>query len=237
MIDNISFLPGMNQQADCLIKAITLKNCSILVIGSGSEAIAVKLRKRYESLIYLAVQESESLLTSRIILGGEENIIVKLMDFEVTDFKDSQFDLVYAQASISNNARNKIIKEIKRILKPAGYFCAGEIVSFSENQPKFISDMFENSGISPLHSAKINDYYSSKGFQILFEKDLSYTLKDFYMNSIRMLKDAENNIDEGERSFYKKLVKKINHESNIYLQLGGDKFYGFKMLILKKEGK
>jgi ubiquinone/menaquinone biosynthesis C-methylase UbiE len=205
-----------------------------LVLGAGSEIIVKELRDKYESKINLIVEDSDTLLNLRLKLSEDKNIAVKLMDFSSTDFNDSEFDMVYAQASISNNARNKIVKEVKRILKPQGHFCIGEITSLTENQPKFIKDMFSSSGISPLPDNLINDYYLTRGFQVLFEKDLSYTLKDFYKNSSKMLKETESTFDEREKAFYKKLIKKINHESNIYLKLGGDNHYGFKMLLLRK---
>jgi SAM-dependent methyltransferase len=217
-----------------LFEVLKLNKGSILILGSGSEKIAEELSEKYDSQSVLIVEDSESLLNSRSRLAEGNKINVRLMDFSATDFKDSQFDLVYAQASISNNVRNKIVKEIKRILKPEGSFCVGEIIGFRQNQPKFIKDMFSSSNISPLNADQINDYYSSRGFQVLFEKDLSYTLKDFYLNSSNMLNEAESTLDEREKSFYKKLIKRFSHESNIYLKLAGDKHYGFKMLLLRK---
>lgn len=234
MQNNPFFLPGTDQQMKSLFEVLKLNKGSILILGSGSEKIAEELSEKYDSQSVLIVEDSESLLNSRSRVAEENKINVRLMDFSATDFKDSQFDLVYAQASISNNARNKIVKEIKRILKPEGSFCVGEIIGFSQNQPKFIQDMFSVSNISPLNADQINDYYSSRGFKVLFEKDLSYTLKDFYLNSSQMLNEAESTLDEREKSLYKKLIKKISHESNIYLKLGGDKHYGFKMLLLRK---
>ena len=43
-----------------------------------------------------------------------------------------------------------------------------------------------------------------------------------------------DNLTDKEKSFYKKLLSKISHESNAYLKLGADRYIGFKMLILKK---
>jgi len=227
------FLPGTDQQLKALFNLFSLNQGSILVLGSGSEKIAKNLKDRYESSVFLIVEDSDTLLNSRLSLSEEREITVKLMDFTATDFNDSEFDLIYAQASISNNSRNKIVKEIKRILKPQGHFCLGEIVSLIDSQPKFIKDMFTASNISPLSIDQINNYYSSRGFQILSEKDLSYTLKDFYSDSSQILKETGSKLDEQEKSFYKKLIKKISHESNIYLNLGGAKYYGFKMLLLR----
>jgi DNA-directed RNA polymerase subunit N (RpoN/RPB10) len=47
------------------------------------------------------------------------------------------------------------------------------------------------------------------------------------------LKANINNLSGQEKSYYKKLLNKISHESNAYLKLGADKYIGFKMLILK----
>jgi hypothetical protein len=47
------------------------------------------------------------------------------------------------------------------------------------------------------------------------------------------LKQAIETLTEKEKSYYKKLLNKISHESNAYLKLGADKYIGYKLLILK----
>ena len=49
-----------------------------------------------------------------------------------------------------------------------------------------------------------------------------------------MLKNTKEDLPENEKSYYKKLLNQISHESNVYLKLGGDKYLGFYALILQK---
>ena len=156
------------------------------------------------------------------------------MDFENTDFDNESFDVVFAQAATSTTNRNKIIKEVKRVLKPSGIFCVGEIVSLSEKPPAFVKDLWEASEIFPLPINGVTKYYEERKFEVLSEKDLSLSLKDFYRTSINLLKDKINKISEQEKIYHKKFLKKVSHESNAYLNLGGDKHMGFSAVILKK---
>jgi ubiquinone/menaquinone biosynthesis C-methylase UbiE len=231
---NKIFLPGTDKQAGIFVKKVDIKDKSVLVIGGGSEEIAKRIKKEEPLSLFLIVDEHESLLISRLSLKDEKEIQVRLMDLENTDFKAEQFDIVYAQASVSTDKRNKIIKEIRRILKPGGILCAGEIVNRTKEIPTFIKDIWNSSGISPLHETELNKYYTEKNFEILYEEDLSYTLKDFYSTSSNLLQEKIKDFSEKEKSHYKKLLNRISHESNAYLKLGGDKHIGFRMMIAKK---
>ena len=231
---NKIFLPGTDKQIEMFIKKIDVKDKSVLVIGAGSEEIVKRLKQENPSSLHLIVEEQGSLLVSRLYLKDEKEIQVRLMDFENTDFNTEQFDIAYTQASISIIKRNKIIKEIKRILKPGGILCAGEIISKTEIVPGFVKDIWEHSGISPLNEIELGKYYTSKGFKILYEEDLSYTLKDFYSTGSNLLKQKIKDLSEKEKSYYKKLLNQISHESNVYLKLGGDRHIGFRVIMAKK---
>lgn len=233
-MNNLIFLPGLDKQVNYAINHLDLSGKLILIIGANSEEIARIIQKKFNSGINIIVDNYDSLINSRVILSSEKNISVKLMDFKHTDFNNETFDFIYAQASISTSSRNKIVKEIRRILKPEGFFCAGENVSLKDNAPVFIKDIWKNSDILPINSNELKNYYTDRHFEIIDEIDLSKSLKDFYYLSVDLLKDHLNKLPENEKSYYKKVLNKISHESNAYLKLGGDEFMGFKMLILKK---
>ncbi len=228
------FLPGTDQQLRFLGDHIELQDKSVLVIGSNSEEIALNMAQDGASSVVIILDDYESLLKTRLQITGNDKLSVKLMDFENTDFHDAAFDLIYAQASISLTNRNKIVKEIKRIIKPGGLVCLGEIVSLTENPPVFIKHIWESSSILPLLHLKAGEYYTERKFEIILQKDLSYTLRDFYKSSKNMLREKSAQLTEQERSYYKKILKKISHESNAYLNLGGENYIGFMMLILRK---
>lgn len=229
------FLPGQKRQYNFLLKNYTEKPSSILVLGSTSEQIAVLLNTKYKATVDLIVEDYESLMNSKLVLSGEESIKIRMMNFDATDFSSEQFDLVYAQASISLTNRNKIIKEIKRILKPGGYFSVGETTVLKKEIPAFVKNLFDDANILPIFSEELDKYYTERKFKIISKTDLTDTLFNFYSESAQQLKQAQPGLNDKEKSYYKKLVNRIGHESNAYLKLGGDKFIGFETLLLQKE--
>ncbi|MEW6004454.1 MAG: methyltransferase domain-containing protein [Stygiobacter sp.] len=229
-------LPGLDKQLSFLKNNLIEKPTSVLVVGSSSELIALKLAEIYKCNVELIVEEYESLLISKIIIGESKNVFPKLMNFDATDFNDNQFDLIYAQASITSN-RSKIIKEFKRILKPNGFLCVGEIVKLSSNPPKFILDVFNASNLIPLEKEKFISYYDEKNFKLISSDDISFTLREYYLNTIKELETSEKKLNPQEKSYFKKLINRINHESNVYLKLGGKKHIGFITALFKNEVK
>ncbi|WP_337865361.1 methyltransferase domain-containing protein [Ignavibacterium sp.] len=227
------FLPGGFKQFRILKSKYDLSEKDVLIIGSNSEKIAEKMIDSDAKSVTVIVSDYDSLINSRLNLRKEISVSVKMMDFENTDFADNEFDLVYAQASVSLTNRNKIIKEIKRILKPDGVFCVSEITSLTKEYPPFVKNIFEASDILPLLNNSCTEYYKERKFSVLYEEDLSSSLTSFYENAANTLDESFESLTDKEKSYYKKLLNKISHESNAYLKLGADKYLGFKMLILK----
>ena len=227
-------LPGLGEQLEFLKKSITIKPVSILVIGSSSEPAAINLSKSFDADVQIIVEDYESLLSSKVKLNNIDKVEVRMMSYESTDFTTAQFDLIYAQASISLVNRNKIVKEVKRLLKPNGYFCVGEIAVFEKEIPRFITDIFETTNQHPLFVDELDKYYTERKFKIHGKKNLTHTLKGYYAESSAMLKNMRGDLPENEKSYYKKLLNQISHESNVYLKLGGEKYLGFYALILQK---
>lgn len=228
------FLPGAGEQLELTLKKLNLNNARILVVGSFSEQIAVSLAEVFNSSVNIIVEDTQSFLNTNLIVGSNGRIMTSIMNFDLTDFDKSVFDFVYAQASISNDRRNKIVKEINRILKPGGYFSVGEVVKLKNDVPPFVNDIFNGSLLEPLFTDDITKYYTSRKFSIVDEADLSSTLEQYYINSADKLNDAMMLLKDNEKSYYKKLLNKVSHETNAYLKLGADKFIGFKYLLLKK---
>lgn len=232
--DQTIFLPGSGKQFNHLKAKVSLKNKDILIIGSNSEMITKWFLNAEAKSVTIILDEYDSLLNARYLLKNNEKISVRLMDFISTDFKDSVFDVVYAQASISSKMRNKIIKEIKRILKPEGILNAGEIVSLKPSPPKFVNDIWESGNILPLNSDDIKKYYEERKFEVVDMLYLSAHLKDFYLESKKLLINNIDSLSENEKAYYKKLLKRMSHESNAYLKLGGKDYMGFTSIIAKK---
>lgn len=229
------FLPGLDNQLRFVRRNLDLGGKSLLVMGPGSEEVARIFSKESGKKVEIIVEDYNSLMNSRLITDSNKNINVRLMDFEVTDFDDEEFDVIYTQGAISNPRRNKIVKEIKRILKPEGYVCVGEVVSLQEENPQFVLDIYESSELSPLSIGEIAKYYQERKLKVIHQKDLSFTLMDYYSKSLAELKKSTHDMSNNEKSYYKKLINMISHESKAFLSQGADEFIGFYSLILKKD--
>jgi ubiquinone/menaquinone biosynthesis C-methylase UbiE len=222
-------LPGGIEQFEHVLEQNFPQGTHALIIGPGCESIANNLLKYYPSVNIIA-NDPDSVMQIRMKLKKDDKIKVKLMDYAHTDFEDGYFDLIYAQGSISVTDKKDILKEIKRILTSCGLLCAGEVVSLKEPVPAFVNNIWELSGLEPIASSGIKKYYESKGFEVLSEKDLSPTLGDLYEKTRFAVSKASK--DEKEQD--KKYFSRMKHESNAYLKLGGDKYIGFKSLIMRK---
>lgn len=227
------FLPGGLKVFRILRQKSELKAKKVLIIGESSERIAERFWELNAEAIDVIVRNYDSLLQSRLALMKGKNISVRINDFENTDFPEDNFDIVYSQSSLSNTDRKNVIKEIKRILKPEGIFCVSEITKLKNDIPAFVKNIFDSSQMNPLNHSEFKEYFLSKGFSLIFEQDLSSSLKYFYENIKEKLLEYQKNSSETERAYYKKLLNKISHESNAYLKLGGSKYIGLNFLILK----
>ena len=103
-----------------------------------------------------------------------------------------------------------------------------------DDPPEFVKDIWQSADVLPLPVTTAEKYYEEKGFEIIDKIDLSFTLKDFYRESERMLENELKGLSEQEKSYHKKLLKRISHESNVYLKLGGSDYMGFMALMMRK---
>jgi ubiquinone/menaquinone biosynthesis C-methylase UbiE len=185
----------------------------------------------YFTDINIIVNNYDLLISIRMNLKKNDSIKIKMMDYAHTDFEDKHFDLIYAQASISVPGRKNILKDLKRIMSDEGLLSVGEIVSLKEPVAGFIKDIWERSGLEPVASSAIKKFYESKGFEVISEKDLSDTLSDFY----EKIRFAVSKAGKNEKEQEKKYFSQMKHESHAYLKLGGNKYIGFKSLIMRKK--
>lgn len=231
---NEIFLPGMESQVDFVKEHISFKGLDILVIGTFSEPIALELAELSGKQVQLIVPDFDSLINSNLFLEGKSEVKVKIMDYERTDFEDSNFDLVFAQASISSDNRRKILKEIKRVLKPDGYFCVGEIVTNEKELPVFVRDDFYNSGLYPIYDNDLISFYKSVGFDYVVSEDFPRALKEYYSICKERLYKTKGELKDNEQSYYKKILKRISHESNMFIKFSADKIVSFRTLLFKR---
>lgn len=226
-------LPGTDQQIKLFSITVDVKDKSILLVGGESVPVAEILKKAGAAKVEIITEDYESFINSSLLLEENSGMTIKIMDFGNTDFETDSFDIVYAQGTLSSERRKEIVKEMKRILKTGGVLCNGEIVRLENDVPNYIEDIFDSSGIDPLTVDGLKKYYTGRNFKIIYEKNLSYTLKDYYYANLNSLETAVGELSENEKSYYKKLIKQIRHESEAYVKLGAKKYMGFYLVIME----
>lgn len=231
---NKPLLPGTEFQYRRLKNSPVEQNIPILFIGAGNEFFADKFSKKFKVDAELIVEDYETLISAKLLLQENSAVTTRIMDFARTDFDDKQFKCVYAQASVSNPDRNKIIKEIKRILQPEGFLIVGEIVKIRKDIPAYVNDILTSSQLSLLDSEEITSYYEQRNFTVIEECEEKRGLDEYYELCSVIMKNNVNLMDEDELKYNKKLIKKARHETDAYLKLGLDKFISFKILVLQK---
>jgi SAM-dependent methyltransferase len=226
-------LPGGSKQFEQLRKIAPKKFDKILVMGEASEPLAIKLSEVFSAQTELIVEDYEALLNAKLLLE-ESDINPKIMEFERTDYANETFDLVYAQAALTRDSRKKIIREVKRILKPNGLLSVGEIVIVNDNVPRMISDLLDWAGLIPLKESEIKKYYSERGFEILTARKFENALKNYYEKILRLFEQRKELLSEEEKSYYKKLIHRISHEANVFMKFGGEKYLAFYSFVAKR---
>jgi len=222
-------LPGGKSQLKHLLEQNIQNGMRALIIGPVTNSIIKGLFEHYSEINIIA-DNYDSLMNIRMTLKEDHPTKLKMMDYAHTDFENDHFHLIYSQGSISVIGRKNILKEIKRITIDNGLFSVGELVSLKEPVPAFVKDIWERNGLDPLASSAIANFYESKGFKILSQKDLSTSLKDFYENIRLLVSKTGKDNKEADKKYFSQL----KHESNFYFKLGGDKYIGFKSLIMRK---
>ncbi|MCF8259990.1 MAG: methyltransferase domain-containing protein [Melioribacteraceae bacterium] len=232
---NKIILPGLEKQLTWLKKQIVEPPKKIAVFGASSEIIADDLAKLYDADVTLVVENYDALMNAKLIIDDDSPVKVKIMDFEVTDFGKQELDLIFAQGSVSLINRNKILKEFRRILTDEGLICIGEMTKLRETVPAVIENLWINADIEAIFSKDLEQFYESRNFEIIDKIQLNYTLEKYYSESLDLLQNSVKNLTDKEKSYNKKLIKRIKHETNVYLKHGGEKYIGFTALLMKKK--
>ena len=105
-------LPGINKQIEFLLNQVEVKGKSVLVIGSESAEVGKKLYIASGEPVDIIIEDYDSLINSNLQLQGFPKVKTKLMDFELTDYQNETFDIIFTQGGIGDFRRNKIFSNM-----------------------------------------------------------------------------------------------------------------------------
>ncbi|MCC6549016.1 MAG: methyltransferase domain-containing protein [Ignavibacteriaceae bacterium] len=227
-------LPGLDDQLHFFTRNIPVQGKSVLLIGSGSEKVALSLLEEGCTTIQIITDSEELLVNTRLTLSGNADIKARYSEYGSLDFSDASFDLVFAQGTVSRTDRKKILKEIYRVLKTDGVFCPGEMTSLKGDIPPFLKSVFAANNMDILSSDSLSMIYKAEGFKVKAMKSLDNTLKEYYKETERALNRRLGKMTKEDQKNNKDMITKTKHEINVFLNLGGLKYTGFSSFLLIK---
>ena len=100
----------------------------VLELGAGSAVMWVNHKDIISRLSTLVLSDMSEgmLMEAKKNLGELENVDYEVIDIQDIPYEDNTFDIVIANCMLYHVPNiNKAISEVRRVLKPAGYFYAG----------------------------------------------------------------------------------------------------------------
>jgi SAM-dependent methyltransferase len=231
---DITLLPGLNQQFEYLADNYDLTGKKVLIVGTATVRLCSSFLHKEVKSLDIIIDNEEIIMVERMRLPKADNLRIRYMEFSNTDFRDNSFDLIYSQGAVSVHEHNKILAEMHRILKIDGACFIGEIFYTKADIPISIRDGWTAAGLAPMSYGPLSMAISQNGFSIADTTDLSDTLETLY-NEYRIILGRESNaLDDAERLQFKKDITRMQHESDLYLKLGGKKCSGYMVFHLRK---
>ncbi len=103
-----------------------LANKKVLELACGSGEISVWLAKQGAIVQGIDISDKSIALAQKRALENQEQVNFQISSAEKTPFKNNTFDIVFINVSLHHLEIGPALQEIKRVLKPGGFFIAVE---------------------------------------------------------------------------------------------------------------
>lgn len=227
-------LPGAEKQLQLLFNTYPVEGKSVLIPGVGSPDLLQVFVDMSPSKLEVLLFDDEQIMVARMHAPKSPSLRIKFMDYTVTDYADNTFDCIYAPGTLSILHHSRMLAEMRRILKPGGVFCLGELAYTKDDIPISVNTMWQDAGLYLQPAEKLLPAYTAGGFELISQADFTDTLKgvyqDFKVQEDKMHKLAELQLP----STQKKQLTRYKHEANMYLKMGAAKYTGYFVYLLRK---
>jgi SAM-dependent methyltransferase len=227
------FLPGGSRQFKQLRDRFDFRGKRAAIFGAATGA-AERFVNRGVAEATVFVETNEELVEARFALATVARVEVRLASFTATTLEDGAFDVAYAQASIGDDRREEILKEIRRLLGDDGVLSVGDVVALREDAPPFVADLWKRAGLRPLPHNGFVTFFAERGFEKIDVDFSGDGLANYYRRSRVQLAEFRKTADPDEAKSHKKLVARAKREADAFLDHGGDKFATFASGVFKK---
>lgn len=228
------FLPGGDSPVKFFLKEFPERDCSLLILGNGFPQLVPFFVDAGFSSVKAASDDNTEVFEYKANTPKEKQIPSLCVDYASLDYKDESFDHVFCQATLTLSGRNKLIKQIRRVLKPGGHLTTSEILCNKKPAPTFLNDIWAESGQDPLYTDEFEPYYTSRGFIIKSSADFTNDLDEFYIKSYKLLESSLKSLPADKRVQFRKDFVQEKHEITSLVKGGALKYMNLKTMILQK---
>ncbi len=228
------FLPGGDSPVKFFLNEFPERNGSLLLLGNGFPQLVSYFIDAGFSSIIGASNENTEIFEYKANTPKEKQIPSLCVDYASLDYDKESFDHVFCQATLTLAGRNKLIREIRRVLKPGGFLTTSEILCNKKPAPTFLNDIWAESGQDPLYTDEFEAYYTSRSFKIKNSADFTNDLDEFYIKSYKLLESSLKSLPADKRVQFRKDFVQEKHEITSLVKGGALKYMNFKTMILQK---
>ena len=153
-------------RAEKLLHFVSVKEKqNFLEVGCGSGAVSQYVAKKYPLNVTGVDIDPEQIQLAQENIGDIPNIRFLEVDATNLPFPDNEFDIVLA-FGVMHHISNWLdaLGEIKRVLKPEGYFIYADII-FTELMAKFGRSFKHSYGITTMHD--LESFIGKSGFSTI----------------------------------------------------------------------
>jgi ubiquinone/menaquinone biosynthesis C-methylase UbiE len=159
-----------------VVSAVSIKGSSVLEISSGLGGGAIHLTEQHQPKSYHALDLSSVAIDFCQKNNSNPDMTFVQGNAESLPFKEEQFDVIInVEAAMNYTSLQAFVAEVKRVLRPGGYFLIADQVSDSE--VKKLSDTLTPEGMNLISSRDITG-------NVLMAID---TLNDMTLENIRQI--------------------------------------------------
>lgn len=173
------------------------KKHRILILGSGFGNTARYIAEKFSSKIDIINpdkfqnQKNEQLTEEA---GLADIITIHKGNFQHLPFEGETFEIVLSQDSFSHKAKkNKIFRELKRVLKTSGRFIFTSYLSQKNITEEELSDLSKKTQLKDLGSTKMyNRLVRRVRLESVYNREFPDSLKNHSLNILKKLNELDN---------------------------------------------
>ena len=179
----------------------------VLDLGAGYGGSMRRLVSRFgctaTCLNISAVQNDQNRYKTRRA-GLDDRIDVLHGTFETVPMGDASADVVWSQdAILHSDAREKVVAEAFRVLKPGGHFVFTDPMQANDADPAILKPVYERIGLNDLASPRFYRLAGeTMGFEVLEHVDLTPNLRAHYSAVAEALKANYDALRENASAAY-----------------------------------